>query len=150
MRKLRQPKNTDIVLRVPAWATKVYIMLAAVLLPWTIYISLTLPHDHLTGHWNASWTGLDIGLIVSLLATGIFAYFRSIWVVIAAASTGSLLLADAWLDVMGEKLSHDFHRALILAFVFELPLASLSYYLASHALRHNSGRRHHRSRKRSR
>jgi hypothetical protein len=147
MRKLRQPKESDIILRVPAWATKVYIMLAAVLLPWTIYIGLTLPHDHLTGHWNASWTGLDIGLIVSLLATGLFAYFRSIWVVIAAASTGSLLIADAWLDIMGEKLGNDFHQALVLAFVFELPLATLSYYLASHTLRHNSGHRGAKKRK---
>ena len=113
-------------------------MLAVVLLPWTVYLGLSLPSHHLSAHWDISWTGLDAGLILSLAATGLFAYLRSILVVIAAATTGSLLLVDAWFDVMSEKRGTDFHQALILAFVFELPLALLSYYLATHALRHNT------------
>lgn len=138
MQRYRKAHNNDIILRIPAWATKVYVMLAVVLLPWTVYLGLTLPKHHLSAHWDVSWTGLDAGLIFSLAATGLFAYLRSIWVVIAAATTGSLLLVDAWFDVMSEKRATDFHQALILAFVFELPLALLSYYLASHALRHNA------------
>lgn len=141
MKMRRRAKEKDIVLRIPPWTTRVYIMLAVVLLPWTVYLGSTLPEHHLSAHWDVSWTGLDIGLIVSLLSTGLLAYFRSIWVVIAAATTGSLLLVDAWFDVMSEKVGPDFHQALILAFVFELPLALLSYYLATHALRHNTTRR---------
>ncbi|HUD10601.1 MAG TPA: hypothetical protein VMR28_02920 [Candidatus Saccharimonadales bacterium] len=138
MQKYRESKENDIILRVPPWATRIYLMLAVVLLPWTVYIGLTLPQHHLSAHWNISWAGLDIGMIVALAATGLFAYIRSIWIVIAAATTGSLLLVDAWFDVMSERTSTDFHQALILAFMFELPLAMLSYYLASHALRHNT------------
>jgi hypothetical protein len=138
MQKHRKAKSDDIILRIPAWTTKLYIMLAVVLLPWTIYLGVTLPEHHLSAHWDVSWTGLDIGLIVTLIATGLFAYFRSIWVIIAAASTGSLLLVDAWFDIMSERQGSDFRQALILAFVFELPLAALSYYLAGHALRHNT------------
>lgn len=141
MKTHRKPKEHDIILRIPAWTTRVYILLAVVLLPWTIYLGLTLPEHHLSAHWDISWTGLDIGLTLSLIATGLFAYFRSLWVVIAAATTGSLLLVDAWFDVMSEKMGSDFHQALILAFAFELPLALLSYYLATHALRHNTTRR---------
>lgn len=128
-------------LRVPAWAGKIYVMLAFVLLPWTIYIGLALPRRHLTTNWDISWTGLDIGLTISLLATGFFAYVRSIWIVIAAATTGSLVLVDAWFDVMGGRSGSEFHQALILAFAFELPLALMSYYLASHALYHNTRKR---------
>lgn len=116
-------------------------MMAVVLLPWTIFLGLTLPRRHLSTHWDISWTGLDIGLIVALVSTGLFAYFRSIWVVITSATTGSLLLVDAWFDVMSERSGSDFHQALVLAFLFELPLASLSYYLASHALYHNTKKR---------
>ena len=137
----RKPKDNDIILRVPSWAAKIYIMMAVVLLPWTIYIGVSLPRRHLTAHWDVSWTGLDIGLIVSLLATGFFAYIRSIWVVIAAATTGSLVLVDAWFDVVSERSGQELHQALVLAFAFELPLALMSYYLASHALYHNTRKR---------
>lgn len=140
MQKHRTPKKDDIILRIPAWTTRLYIILAMVLLPWTCYLGLTLPEHHLSAHWDVSWTGLDVGLIATLIATALFAYFRSIWVVIAAASTGSLLLVDAWFDVMSERQASDFRQALILAFVFELPLALLSYYLAGHALHHNAKR----------
>ena len=115
-------------------------MLAMVLLPWTVYLSLTLPRRHLSDHWDISWTGLDIGLAIALLATGFFAYIRSTWIIIAAASTGSLLLVDAWFDVTTEHSSQDFAQALILAFAFELPLAVMSFYLASHAIRRNAHR----------
>jgi len=134
----KSDSNDYITLRIPTWVTRLYVLLAVVLLPWTIYLGLSLPRHHLSSHWDVSWTGLDIGLIFALTATGLFAYFRSIWVVIAAATTGSLLLVDAWFDVMSEHNGGAFHQALIMAFVFELPLASLSYYLASHALYHNT------------
>lgn len=138
MQKYRKAQGDDIVLRIPAWTTRVYVMLAIILLPWTIYLGITLPRHHLAAHWDVSWTGLDIALIASLISTGLFAYFRSIWMVITSASTGTLLLVDAWFDVMSEKNGNDFHQALILAFAFELPLALLSYFLASHALWHNT------------
>ncbi len=138
MKKHRKSKASDIILRVPRWASVVYVMLAAVLLPWTIYVGLSLPRNHISAHWDVSWTGLDIGLIISLVLTGFFAYIRSIWVVIAAATTGSLLVVDAWFDIMSERSTNDFRQAITLAFVFELPLALLSYYLATHALRHNT------------
>lgn len=135
-------KPTYIILHIPTWVTKVYIMLAAVLLPWTIYIGLSLPSRHLSVNWDVSWTGLDIGIIIALLATGLLAYHRSIWVVIAAASAGSLLLVDAWFDVLSEHSVAMFHQALIVAFVFEIPLAAMSYYLAGHTLHHNTKEHH--------
>lgn len=136
----RKPKSTDIILRIPSWAANLYIMLAAVLLPWTVYIGLTLPARHLTRNWDVSWTGLDTGLFVALLLTGLFAYMRSIWIVISAATAGSLLLVDAWFDVMSEHSGLQFHQAILLALVFEIPLATMSYYLSIHALHHNRRR----------
>lgn len=138
MAKQRKQKNDDIILHVPAWAAKLYVLFAAVLLPWTVYLGASLPADHLSAHWDISWTGLDIGLIAALLATGLFAYRRSIWVVIAAATAGSLLVVDAWFDVASERSADLFHEAIIFALLIEIPLAFMSYFLASHALRHNT------------
>ncbi|MEO8105584.1 MAG: hypothetical protein ABI602_04600 [Candidatus Saccharibacteria bacterium] len=137
MTKQRKQKNDDIVLRVPAWAARLYVLFALILLPWTVYLGASLPTEHLSAHWDISWTGLDIALVAALLATGLFAYRRSIWVVIAAASAGSLLLVDAWFDVTSERSADLFREALLFALLIEIPLALMSYYLAGHALQHN-------------
>lgn len=141
MARLTRKSSDFIILRVPRWVTKLYILMAVVLLPWTVYLGFSLPRHHLSAHWDVSWTGLDIGLIVTMAATGLFAYLRSVWVVITASTTGSLLLVDAWFDVMSERRESDFHQALFLAVFFEIPLAILSYYLASHVLHHNATKR---------
>ncbi len=134
MPKHRNLKQNTIMLHIPTWAAKVYILLAIVLIPWTIYLGLSLPKHHLSTHWDVSWTGLDIALSASFILTGLFAYLRSMWVVIAASTTGSLLLVDAWFDIMSEHNGTLFHQAVLAACIFEIPLALMSYYLASHAL----------------
>ncbi len=62
---------------------------------------------------------------------------KSIWVIITASTAGSLLLVDAWFDVMSEKAAPQLHQAILLAFVFEIPLAVMSYYLAFHTIKRN-------------
>jgi hypothetical protein len=119
-------------LRLPKWAPPIYIILAIILLPWTIYLGLTLPRHHLSTHWDISWTGLDIGLLISLLMTGILARVKSIWVIISASATGTLLLVDAWFDIMSEH-GESFHQALAVGILIEIPLALMSFYLAFHA-----------------
>jgi hypothetical protein len=130
-------KYNTITLRIPSWASRLYTVLGLVLVPWTIFLGTTLPQRHLAHHWDISWTGLDIGLAVSLILTGLLAYARSIWLIIAASTTGSLLLVDAWFDVMSEKSVFVLHQAIILALVLEIPLAIMSYYLAFHTIKHN-------------
>jgi hypothetical protein len=129
-------KNT-IRLRLPRWAPRVYTLLAVILLPWTIYLGLSLPEHHLSAHWDLSWTGLDIALVASLFATGVLARIKSVWVIISASTTGSLLLVDAWFDIMSER-GNSFHQAVVMACLIEIPLAMMSYYLAFHALERNT------------
>ena len=130
-------KVNTVILRIPSWASRLYIMLGLVLVPWTVYLGTTLPEHHLSSHWDISWTGLDIGLAASLICTGVTAYAKSIWVIIAASTTGSLLLVDAWFDVMSERSAFVLHEAIILALLFEIPLALMSYYLAFHTIQKN-------------
>jgi hypothetical protein len=135
MAKRKKSVDGTIILYIPTWAVRVYAMLAIVLVPWTFYLGTSLPHHHLSVHWDVSWTGLDIGLIIAMTATGICAYLKSMWVVIAAATTGSFLLLDAWFDVLSEHTGSLFHQAMLSAILFEVPLAIMSYSLAAHALR---------------
>ena len=138
MSKLRTPKSNDIVLVIPRWAGRLYTAFAILLLPWIVYLAFTLPSHHRTENWDVIWTGFDIGLLIALLSTGIAAFTKSIYIVIAASATGTLLLVDAWFDAISEQSHSGFEQAVILALIVEIPLSLMSFYLASHALRHNT------------
>ena len=138
MPNLRKPKNNDIVLNVPNWVGKLYITMAILLLPWIVYLALTLPSHHHTNNWDVIWTGFDIGLLLALFCTAVAAYTKSIYIVIAASAAGALQLVDAWFDLLSESSSRAFDQALVLALLVELPLAFMSFYIASHALRQNA------------
>jgi len=128
-------KDTKIKLIVPKWPAVIYIILAVILLPWTIYLGVTLPTHHLSVNWDVSWTGLDVVLILTMISTGILAYRRSRWIIISSTMVGSFLLVDAWFDVMSERRSTDLHQSIILAIFVELPLALISYYISYLALK---------------
>ena len=124
-----------IMLSVPSWPASVYIILSVILLPWTIYLGATLPVHHLSTHWDVSWAGLDVGLVVTMLATGTLAYVKSRWIAITSSTVGSLLLVDAWFDVISQRPGLQLHEAIFLAIFIELPLAFMSYYIAYEVLK---------------
>lgn len=121
---------------IPPWAAKVYIGLSLILMPWSIYLGTSLPRYHLSAHWDVSWTGLDVGIIVMLLLTALFAYLKSHWIVISSSTVGSLLFVDAWFDVMSERRGLQLHEAIFLAVFIEIPLALISYHIAYQILKH--------------
>jgi hypothetical protein len=133
---VKRPKK-NIKLSIPRWAALLYICSSVILVPWTVYLGASLPTHHLSAHWDVSWTGLDVGLILAMLATGILAYFKSRWLVITSSTVGSLLLVDAWFDVMSERRVAQFYQAVILAIFLEIPMAVTSYYIAHKVLKHN-------------
>lgn len=122
-------------LQVPGWSRYLYVVMALVLLPWTIHLGISLPEHHLSAHWDASWVGLNVGLIVSFTLTGIFAVLRSPWIVLSSTTVASLLLVDAWFDILSERQAAAFYQSVLAAVIFEIPLALMSYYLAYRVLR---------------
>jgi hypothetical protein len=72
---------------------------AVILLPWIAYLAMTLPPSVSARHWSLAWTGLDAAMAIGLAATGVLAIRRDRRVAFAAASTATMLLADAWFDV---------------------------------------------------
>ena len=124
-------------LSLPSWVAKLYIFLSAVLIPWTAYLSITLPTRHLSRHWDVSWVGLDIGIVLALLLTGLLAIKRSRWVVMTATVSGSFLLVDAWFDIVSERPGFQLEEAIVLAVFFELPLTIISFLIAHRVLMQN-------------
>src|SRR5216684_2941450 len=99
-------------INIPRWAAVLYVLGSLLVLPWTVYLDQNLPTHHLFRHWDIAWVGLDIGLVISLLLTGILAFRKSLWVVLAATVTSSFLLVDAWFDVMGSRPGRELGEAL--------------------------------------
>ena len=120
---------------IPGWAAGLYILISVGLVPWTIYLGFRLPTEHLARNWDITWVGLDIAIIVALLATGILAKLGSIYMVIAAVVTGALFVTDAWFDILGYRVgSLGQAEALLMAVFGELPMAFMSFALAIHSL----------------
>ena len=97
---------------------------AVALVPWTIYLAVTLPRAYVALNWDRTWVGFDILLLVMMLATAVLGYLRRQMLVVTAFATGVLLICDAWFDVM---TAHGEDRAwsIATALVVELPLAVL-------------------------
>ena len=102
----------------------------AIGLPWTLWLSLSLPRTHVSDHWDFAWTGFDIGVSILFGATAYAAYRRSTWVAALAACLGTLLVVDAWFDVVLESHSDERLLAITLALVAELPAAAVCFWIA--------------------
>src|SRR5436190_14753722 len=83
------------------------------LLPWTVWLSSSLPPHHPTENWDLAWSGFDSVLAASFLLTAFAAWHHRSWLPAAAAATGALLVSDAWFDVILESRSNDLEVALV-------------------------------------
>jgi hypothetical protein len=106
-----------------------------VLLPWTIWLASSLEPHHETTRWDLAWSGFDTALAVMFLLTALAAWRRSPWVGIAAGATGTLLVTDAWFDVVLESHSDELRIAILFALFAELPVAALCFWIAYRAER---------------
>ncbi|WP_233224010.1 hypothetical protein [Amycolatopsis sp. CA-128772] len=70
------------------------------LLPWIAVLGVTLPDVVAARHWRLAWTGFDAAEAVGLLATAWLHGRGEPRTPFAATATATLLLADAWFDVV--------------------------------------------------
>ena len=103
---------------------------AVFLIPWTVYLTSRLPSHHRTPHWGIAWAGFDIALAASSALTAYALARRPGLVPIAATITGTLLVCDAWFDVLTSDHGEVIEAALEAGFA-ELPLAALCFWLAA-------------------
>jgi hypothetical protein len=105
------------------------------LLPWSIWLASSLNPHHETTRWDLAWSGFDTALAVMFMLTALAAWLRSPWVGIAAGATGTLLLTDAWFDIVLESHSDELRVAIFFAVFAELPVAALCFWIAYRAER---------------
>ena len=117
---------------IPRWAAPLFAVLAGLTVPWTAYLAITLPKHLETHHYRGAWVGFDIGLIAMLLVTAYLAWRGNRGVALASTATATLLVVDAWFDVMSASTRADLLVSLALAVLVELPLAGLCLWMAVH------------------
>lgn len=118
--------------RAVRWAGPLFTLFAVIMVPWTVYVGESLPRRQLSPHYDASWAGFDVILLVALAGTGYFALRRSRHLSMAATATAVLLVVDAWFDLMTTP-SGQIAESILLAAVVELPLAAVCIWLALNA-----------------
>src|SRR5258708_9282615 len=84
----------------PRWVTPLLALTAVGLLPWTLYLTFTLPARHVTQHYDLAWVGFDIALAASIAATAWAAVRSSQWLVPPPAPTGTMLVCAPWFDAV--------------------------------------------------
>ncbi len=117
----------------PRWCSTLLLVLGVLTLPWTAGLAMVLPSSERSAHYDVSWTGFDLLLCALLLRTGWSTSRRRADGGLSAAMTGTLLVVDAWFDVLSAPDTPQFLTALAMALVVELPLAAMCMWIAVHS-----------------
>jgi hypothetical protein len=95
---------------------------AIVLVPWMMYLAVTLPQNYVVHHWSATWVGFDVLLVVFMTATVVLGYLRRQVGLFIAFTTGVLLICDAWFDMTTAE-GDDLLESVLSAAFIEVPVA---------------------------
>jgi len=105
------------------------------LVPWIVGLGLTLPNRYTAQHWEVAWVGFDVALLAGILTTAWAAWRRRQVVILTAVVTGTLLVSDAWFDIVTAASHRDLWISVASALVAELPMAAVMFHVAHRALR---------------
>ena len=128
-----EPENAVLVdqSRLIRWVGPMFALFSVVLVPWIVYIALSLPSRRLSPNYDIAWAGFDVLLASGLASSAYFALRRSRYLSAASAATAALLVVDAWFDCMTTPGS-DRWRSITFCFLVELPLAAVCLWLSYH------------------
>jgi galactitol-specific phosphotransferase system IIC component len=121
--------DAEVQIQLPRWVTLLLGFVAIGLVPWILYLTLTLPSRHVTLHYDLAWTGFDVGLTASFAATAWASFRGSQWLVPLSAVTGTMLCCDAWFDIVTSQTGTEMWEAITEAALAELPLAALCAFI---------------------
>ncbi|MDX6482136.1 MAG: hypothetical protein QOG85_2646 [Gaiellaceae bacterium] len=113
----------------PRWIVAIFGGVSALLVPWILYLTFTLPSRHVTFHYDLAWVGFDVGLTAAFAGTARAVLRGSRWLVPLAAATGTMLCCDAWFDIVTSRPGADLAVALLSAGLAELPLAAFCAFI---------------------
>jgi phosphoribosylamine--glycine ligase len=105
------------------------------LLPWMVYLAVSLPASPRAWHWPAAWVGLDALEAAGLAATGFLLRRGDVRYCLTSIATSALLVTDAWFDVITAPPGAGVRESAAMALFAELPAAAVCAVLACRGLR---------------
>ncbi len=114
----------------PRWVAPVFAAGALALVPWVIFLGFELPERSTDRHYNLAWVGFDLLLVFTMARTALFAWKGRRQVQLPAVATCTLLLVDAWFDIITSDGAWALTQALLFAFLLELPIAAIAFWIA--------------------
>jgi small-conductance mechanosensitive channel len=103
------------------------ILSCLLLIPWIVVLGLTLPHRYSANHWAVAWVGYDVVLLLVLAFTAWAAWRRRQVVIMAALVSGTMLVVDAWFDIVTDSTTRDLVLSIVTACIAEIPLAIIMF-----------------------
>lgn len=116
----------------PRWVAALFVLGAVLLVPWIIYLGFELPEQNVSRHWDLTWVGFDVALLLALARTGWLAWKGRRQMELPAIAAGTLLLVDAWFDITTASTTRDLIQAIVSAVVLEIPMAMVAFWIAAH------------------
>ncbi|MCL4446079.1 MAG: hypothetical protein M1134_04285 [Actinobacteria bacterium] len=100
------------------------------LVPWEVFLGMTLPSRFRANNWAFLWVGFDAILIAVLLYVAWAMWFRRQIMIAVAMVAGTLLMTDAYFDVVTSIGTKGEWVTLLTALGGEIPLGLVFYWVA--------------------
>lgn len=113
-----------------AHLARAFFVAAAVTAPWTIFVAVSLPRHYTAHHYWLGWFGFDVALVVVLAITGRSLMRGDVTAHRYATIAATLLVVDAWFDVLNAATPTEQLLAVAMAALVELPLAYVCWRIA--------------------
>jgi hypothetical protein len=113
----------------PWWLPAACFGLALVLIPWIVWLFLTLPQRALASHWDVGRAAFAAVLALALAASALALFRRWASAEVLVAMAAAVLLRDAWFNVVTAGGRHE-AIAIALAAGLEMPMAALCLWVA--------------------
>ena len=120
----------------PRWIEAFFVVAAVVLIPWIVLLFGDTSSQLGVGkHWHLVWGGFDCFLVLGFASTAYRIAVRSPVGAITAASTGTMLLIDAWFDILTSRRPSEQLTAILMAVFAEIPCALICFFVAHRIVR---------------
>jgi hypothetical protein len=117
----------------------VFMGCCVVLAAWIGVLAVTLPRTYHLNHWRGVWVGFDVALLAAFAATAWASWRERQVLILCLTITGTLLLCDAWFDLILDLGTDEFWMSVLSAVVAEIPLALMMFTAARRLLRMSVG-----------
>lgn len=108
----------------------ILILIVIGLIPWEVFLGITLPARFRAHNWVTLWVGFDAILIGILLYVAWAMWFRRQIMIAVAMIAGTLLLTDAYFDVITSIGTKGQWLTILTALGGEIPLGLAFYWIS--------------------